>query len=140
MTAWQKSKSTLGYGGATLNSGITPIQNYINDGWQDTLKGVSTLDTAKSGGLFSNIHGKLKGFNDKLGGLGNIGSTIGGVANIAGGMFGFYNARKSLKEQKRANSLLEQQWREQSAMYKEDRAREQEAHKAINDSAKHFVL
>ena len=113
------------------------ISQYYFGGVRDT---ANALDTAKSGGIFSNFYGNLKGFNDKLGGLGNLGSGISGVANIAGGIAGFFNARKSLKEQKRANSLLEQQYREQSAMYKEDRAKRQEAHKVINDAAKDFIL
>lgn len=88
-------------------------------------------------------------FLDKIS-LGSLGDTFGtqgfsntlGALGAAGGIFsawsGYSNAKKSLKEQKRVNKLLERQMNLENQRYDTELKKRDDAHKTIADSATLF--
>ncbi len=81
---------------------------------------------------------KLSGDNFKA--LGNIGGAVSSIASLFNGINGFMSSRGQLKEMKKQNSLLEQQWRTENKRYNEEKKIRDDANAKINDSAKYFDM
>lgn len=72
--------------------------------------------------------------------VGNIGAGVTAVASLFNSVNGFMTSRGQLKEMKKQNNLLRQQWETEKSRYNEEKKIRDEANSEINASAKYFDL
>ncbi|WP_104722800.1 hypothetical protein [Helicobacter mesocricetorum] len=82
--------------------------------------------------------GAFEFFNSK--GFGGALAAVGAATDIFNAFSSYTNARKSLKEQKRINNLLEQQYHKENQRYEENKKKREEADKIVADAASLYEL